>query len=72
MNEKELKLQERDFKRLIRQEEPSSEDKKRSRLRRQYMKRRFETVMGIKIDAVPPFTFPKDNILKGFGTNRKD
>jgi hypothetical protein len=72
MEEKELKQQERDFKRLVRENELVKEQLKRDRLRRQYLKRKYETVLGIKLADLPPLEFPKDNILKGFGTNRKD
>ena len=67
MDYKELKLQERDFKRLLR-----DMVSKPNRIRRQYLKRKYENVMGVKLDDIPPFEFPENNILKGFGTNRKD
>jgi hypothetical protein len=72
MDEKELKRQQMAFNRIARCNELVIAQHKRDRLKRQYMKRKYETVLGVKLDDIPPFVFPKDNILKGFGTNRKD
>jgi len=41
-------------------------------IKRRYRRRKCEMVMGIRVDELPPHTFPKDNILKGFGTFRKE
>ena len=72
MDEKELKRQQKDFNRIARCKELVGKQLNRDRLKRQYLKRKYETVLGIKLDELPPFEFPKDNILKGFGTFRKD
>lgn len=72
MDEKELKQQQKDFDRIARCRELVDKQLKRDRLKRQYMKRKYESVLGIKLDDIPPFEFPKDNILKGFGSFRKD
>jgi hypothetical protein len=72
MDEMELKKQEADFKRLVRCNELVQAQHKRDRIRRQYLKRKYESVLGVKLADLPPLEFPKDNILKGFGTNRKD
>jgi len=72
MDEKELKRQEKAFNRIARCNELVIAQHKRDRLKRQYMKRKYESVLGIKLDELPPFEFPKDNILKGFGSFRKD
>lgn len=72
MDEKELKQQQKDFDRIARCRELVDKQLKRDRVKRQYMKRKYESVLGIKLDDIPPFEFPKDNILKGFGSFRKD
>ena len=79
MDEEELKQQRKDFNRIVRcnqlaanQNQLANNQRKHDRLKRQYIKRKYETVLGIKLDDIPPFEFPKDNILRGFGTNRKD
>lgn len=45
---------------------------KKDAVKRRYRRRKCEMIMGVKIGELPPHTFPKDNILKGFGTFRKE
>ena len=68
MDAKEMKKQEADFKRMLRCKGAREEKErlKHVRLERQYLKRKYEPVMGMSLDDIPPHQFPKDNILIGF------